>query len=373
MATDQPTTPNLGNLSNAAFMALPDWSVIAANVAGKDDTWASMDDCVVALLYRLIRENFAYINEAFACRVDTPLSLAAKAVTDSVHWRESDWPALDLTAAQLTGITPTPDLLWTCNGVDVDEISAIKLNAPSPGTVPVYAVVSAQGSTGAAPAYPFKFGLRNHADRYYYSDDTAIARQNAIAFQATFSLPEWPQDTANPIVLAKVADYTSAVDTGAGNRIGFEFGLGPAPVADPNSDPRDYCMYVRWYDSGDVEQRVIAVLPLSEFLVSAPIAITPGRRVTLGFHRYFTFSSESWACRFYVNGRDITGELDNMESPSIAASSDLRMHVGSAQLGLGYTGGPINNVAIWSSGDSSAVATAMLAMYLRGEGFQAAP
>lgn len=378
MATDQPTPPDLGNISNAQFLALPDWSVFATNIAGKDDTFASMEDCIVALLYRVIRDNLSYVNEALACRVDTPLSLAAKAVQSAVHWRETDWPALPLSLPRLSGSNPTPDILFSCNGTKLDDVTGtLSLNPPSPGTSIVYANVSAQGSTGSGPSYPFRFGIRTHAERWVYADDTSVVRSLDIGYQATYSLPEWPQDTIEPIVLAKVADFQSPVDVGANGRIGFEFGLGAAPATDANSNPRDYCLYVRWYDIGDVEEIVVATLPDSgpgSFLEAEPISITPGRRVTLGFHRHFDAGVQAYQVRFYVNGRDITGDVGGQTvPPDIAASSDLRLHIGSAQLGKSYTGGPVNNVLVWENADPDLLAASMLTAYLRGEGFQLPP
>ena len=379
MATDQPTPPDLGNLTNVQFLALPDWSVLATNIPGKDDTFESMIDCVVALLYRVIRDNFAYENEAWACRAVTPISLKIAALEQNaaVHWRETDWPAVGLTLAQLVGVTPLPDILFSCHGTKLDDVSGtLELNPPTPGTSIVYALVSAQGSVGANPL-PFLFGLRTHAERWVYADDTTLVRQQQIAYQASYSLPEWPQDTLEPIILAKVADFTSPVDVGPSNRIGFEFGLGPAPSADPNSNTRDYCLYLLWYDSGDAEQRSIALLPSEPvpFPDAEPIAITPGRRITLGFQRYFRGPpDEDWVVRFYINGRQATDVLGPFPgAPSIAQVSDLRLHIGSAQLGKSYTGGPINNVMVWANADPVAVPAAMLAAYQRGEGFQAVP
>ena len=371
MATDQPTPPNLGNISDAAFRALPDWAVAATNIVGKDDTFESMKDCVVALVYRELVENFAYINLAFACAVDTPLSLAAKAgVAGTVHWTSTDFPALGLTLARLVGVNPQPGILFSCNGTKLDNVSgSLKLNPPSPGTSIAYASIVSQGARiSNSPVY----GIRTHAQRWVYTDDTPISKSEDIAYQATYSLPEWPQDTVEPVILAKVADLNSAVDVGANNRIGFEFGLGPAPVADPNSNTRDYCLYLRWYDSGDVEQRVIALLPTPDFPAAEPISITPGRRITLGFHRYDS-GGGVWVTRFYINGLDATGPVGALTVPDISSSADLRLHIGSAQLGKSYTGGPINNVMVWQNPDVAAVAASMLTAYVRGEGFVLPP
>jgi hypothetical protein len=372
MATDQPTPPNLGNLSDAQLRALPDWAVKAVNQVGKDDTFASMEECVVALVYRLLLENIAYINLAFACEVDTPLSLAAKAVVETPHWRETDWPAIALTQSSLTGISPQPDIVFTCDGTALEAISgALSLTAGNPTGLIQYSIVSARGSTGASPVHPFVLGLRTHALRWVYSTDTAVVRSQNIAYQASYSLPEWPQDNSKPIVLAKVANFTTASDTGA-NRIGFEFGLGTPGIIDEFGEPRDYSLYVKWFEVGDSPRTIYAQGGAPNYPSDIYIGVTPGRRVTLGFHRYFDGSD--WRVRFYVNGREVADNIGvGLDEPSISASSDVRLHIGSAQLGESYTGGPVNNVAVWADAAEGALDAAMLAMYQRGEGFQVAP
>jgi len=377
MATDEPTPPDLGNITDAQFLALVDWAVQTENVDGKDDTFETMRTCIVALLYRLVRDNMQYLNNALACRVDTPLSLAAKAGVETKHWTSTDWPALGMTLLDMVGASPLPDIIFSCNGTKLDDVSGtLALNPPSPGTSLTYPVVSGGGSRGATPAYPFVFGVRTHAGRTVYADDTALVKTADIAYQASYSLPEWPQDTQAPIVLAKVADFTSATDTGPSNRIGFEFGLGPSPTADPNSTERDYVLYVRWYDALNVEQRVIAKLP-GAYADHEPISITPGRRITLGFHRYFTFTTESFTVKFFVNGLAVNDPEDPLvfvEDPDIASSANIRLHIGSAQLGASYTGGPVNNVMVWSDPpDAPTTADSMLTAYRRGEGFEAVP
>jgi len=370
----EPTPPDLGNISNAAFLALPDWSVIATNLAGKADTFTSLETCIVAIFYRLVRDNFEYLNEALACRIDTPLSLAAKSGEGVVHWTPTDWPAVGLTLANMTGANPAPGILFSCNGTNLDDVGGLTLSDNIAGELLTYAVVSAQGSLGSSPDYPFVFGLRTHATRYVHAEDTAIAKAQDIAYQATYSLPEWPQDSEANIVLAKVADFTSATDTGPSNRIGFEFGLGSAPSGPPGVGPRDYAPYVRWYDSGDVEQKIEASLPTSGPVTFSPgnIAITPGRRVTLGFHRYF--NGVNWSVIFLVNGRAVTTQVGTLAAPDIAAGANIRLHIGSAQLGVSYTGGPVNNVMVWANpSDHASVAASMLTAYSRGEGFEAVP
>lgn len=375
MATDQPTPPDLGNLTNAQFLALADWSVIATNIPGKDDTFESMQDCVVALIYRVIRDNFAYENLAWGCLVDTPISLkiAALELAATAQRTETDFPAIPLTSAAMVGVIPQPDLIWTCHGTRQEDSGGTILEPPSPGEDIVYPVVSAQGSLGSGPAFPFVFGIRTHAERAIHAGDTSVVRQQDIAYQASYSLPEWPQDTVQPIVLAKVADKDTPVDVGINNRIGFEFGLGRNTPGDVNANERDYCLYVRWYDAGDVEQRIVAKLASPAFPEVQPIGITPGRRITLGFHRHFDAGMGNWGVRFYVNGREVSGIQEVASAPSIATASDVRLHIGSAQLGMSYTGGPVNNVMVWANGDPAGVAAAMLTAYLRGEGFQAVP
>jgi hypothetical protein len=219
-------------------------------------------------------------------------------------------------------------------------------------------------------------GIRTHADRWVYVDDTPLARTQDVAYQASYSLPEWPQDNASPIVLAKVADFDSDVDTGPTNRIGFEFGLGTPGDNDGSGTPRDYSLYLKWYDSLDFENIAYAwggpPIPSTPYPTPIYIGVTPGRRVTLGFHRYF--NGLVWRVRFYVNGRMIADSApDEGDAPSVGSSSDIRLHIGSAQLGKSYCGGPVNNAALWSDAGEATLDAAMLALYQRGEGFEAAP
>lgn len=372
MATDQPTPPDLGNITAAQFLALIDWDRQPINIdPGKDDTFETLDDCIVALLYRIVRDNIAYINEAFACRVSTPLGIAAKAAqAGTQHWKETDFPALPLSNGTLASVNPIPDLIFSGHGTPLDRNGVIKMNPPGAGTSLTYAVVSG-GTCIADPGddYPFVFGIRTHAERWVFMDSSDIPKADRIAFQCSYALPEWPQDTVENIVLAKVANFLDPVDVGASNRIGFEFGLGPAPSSDPNSNARDYVMYLKYFTSSDVEQLVEATLPISgdpaEFDNADPISITPGRRITLGFHRFKPNSL--WSVQFYVNGVAITSSIGLLGDPSVSTSSDIRLHIGSAQLGKSYTGGPWNNACLWEN-PSGTLPAAMKTLYLRGEG-----
>ncbi len=373
---DQPTTPNLGNITQAAWQALPDWNRVPVNIPGKDDTFATLEDCVVALLYRIIRDNFDCVNEAFACRKDTPLSDKIQDIQDQVqtHWLPTDHPAKALRTSDFVGLNPTPNLLWSCDGEKVDDVGdVLKLNPPGIGTDIVYSIVVSKGSLNLGSKDQV-YGLRNHASRWYFADDNAIVKTDDIAFMASYQIPEWPQDTVEPIVLAKVSDYLVDVDVGVSNRIGFEFGLGPSPTSDVNSNERDYVMYLRWYDSGDVEQRSHALFEITgQRPVRQPISITPGRRITLGFHRYDS-GGGNWNVKFYINGLLVATDTTAYAAPDIASGSDIRLHIGSSQLGKSYVGGPVNNAVIWNNlADDTVVAGPMLGAYLRGEGFEVAP
>lgn len=370
MPTDQPTAPDLGNITDAAFLALPDWSVIATNILGKDDTFASMETCVIALFYRVLRDNMRYINDAFACRVDTPLSLAAKATSDSTHWLETDHPCKGLIDADFGGLSPIPDIIFDLNGHNVDDVGGVlKMNNGGPGTDIAYAVVAV---TGSSTVPQMILGARTHANRWLYSDDTPLVKTEQIAFQASFHIPEWPQDTVENIVLAKVADYTSPIDVGGLNRIGFEFGLGLSDVVNPDYQPRDYILYLRWYSSFDNVIDGVAKTPITgQRPALMPISITPGRRITLGFHRYL--NSSTYEVKFYINGVFVAID-QGLGGPDVSASSDIRLILGSAQLGKSYTGGPVNNACVWSNVDINVdMDGTMLGAYRRGEGFESAP
>lgn len=371
MATDEPTPPDLGNISAAQFLDLIDWDRQPVNIDGKDDTFETLNDCIVALLYRLIRDNIAYINEAFACRVSTPLGIAAKAAqAGTQHWKETDFPALALGNGSVGGVNPIPDLIFNGDGTPFDRNGVLKMNPPGAGTSITYAVVSA-GTCIAEPGddYPFVFGIRTHAERWVFMDSSDIPKAKLIAFQCSYALPEWPQDTVENIVLAKVANYLDPIDVGPNNRIGFEFGLGPAPSTDPNSNARDYVLYLKYYTAADVVQLVEATLPVSGdpamFDSAEPISITPGRRITLGFERQKP--NGFYEVVFYVNGVAITSPIGGLDEPSVSTSSDIRLHIGSAQLGKSYTGGPWNNASLWANPNSNLPAS-MKTLYLRGEG-----
>lgn len=374
MATvDQPTPPNLGNLTPGQFLALDDWSVAAQNQTGPDgeplpDTWTAMQFCVVALLYRLIRDNFAYENDAWACRVSTPLLEKILSLETQLQSRPTDNLGQALTIALLGSFaTQAPSLLFNCDGDVTDPVTgtALLVNVDSPATPhPVYQVVNAQGSQG--PTGTVVYGLRTTLNRWYYTD----------AYEAEFALnalhvscnvvPQWPQDSSagSKTVLLKVADHLTTDETGASKRMQFEFGLQDAGTGfDAAAHGTDRVLYLRYYDANDVEQKATALVG------GEAVGIGYGREITVGFARILV--GNDFDVSFYVNGV-LINTVTPLAVPSAGNDTGIRLHVGAGQLGEGAAGGPINNVYYLASGTSISQAasdTLMNSVYRIGAGY----
>lgn len=344
-AIDQPTAPNLGNQTLAQFLNLPDWAVIATNQLADDgselpDTFTAMEFCVVALFYRLVRDNFAYENEAWACRVQTPLLTKIQELEQQLQTRATDnrGQALTLTLLQ-TFALPTPTLLYSGDGTVLDpvtnQVTLINVDPPD-DPHPVYHVVNARG--GASTPGAITYGLRATSNRYYYTASHVPQFESTDIVASCNVVPQWPEDSGadSKIVLLAVKRYDVASDTGATDRMQFEFGLSRALTAfDPNAHGTDRVLYLRYYDAGDVEQIIPALVN------GEAVGISPGREVTLAFS--FIDTGGTGDLRFYVNGVPIyTASGVNLLSPG--TSSDIRLHVGSDRFGDHHCGGPINNV-----------------------------
>lgn len=363
---DQPTPPNLGNLSAAQFLALPDWSVAATNQLSPTggelpDTFTAMDLCVVALFYRLVRDNFAYVNDALGCNVSTPILEKINSLQGSVQWRATDNDSQALTKDLLDFFAvPLPDLLFNCNGAVVDNINGqITLrNVDAPATpAEVYHVVSARG--GPATPGDVVYGLRVTQNRHYYTDVPTLAMQSRSFSLSANLTPQWSQDSSigSKAVIAKVADYLTATETGA-KRLQFEFGLQSIDIADDAAaHGTDRVLYVRWRDAFDDEQIAYAQVG------SGHVGIGMGREVTLGFVLHDGLFG-STRVRFFVNGVFIN-QHTGFEPAEPGSDSDIRLLVGAGFDGSGWVGGPINNIYYTGSSASDA---AMHAIYRIGAG-----
>lgn len=369
---DEPTPPNLGNLSDAAFRALPDWAVNPTNqpdAAGvvPENTWAKMMTCCLALFYELVRENFAYENLAWGCNVSTPLLEKVNSLVGAIQWRATDNSSRALTLADIGAASiPTPNVLYSCNATLVDEVTSVALLNVAAPTTPhaVYCVVNAHGGAGIASS-SVVYGLRGTANRWFYAgQDITPTRDTAIMASCNVTL-EWPQDSSvgSKIVLLKVADWGTATETGATKRIGFEFGVSKSALSPPDDKAHgtDYVLYLRWFDSGDVEQIAFPTVN------GEAVSIGLHREVTLAFQRYEVEPSDN-RVRFFVNGVEV-GVSSGHERPSIGSDSDMRLHVGANQLGANACGGPINNVYVLGSPPTNDESQAINAIYRLGAGY----
>ncbi len=342
---DQPTPPNLGNQLPTEFLQIPEWAVQATNRDDVEDTIDGLRYCVNAVLHRIIRDNFLYLNEALACRVDTPLSLAAKA-SSGERWRPGDDCAAPVWPSDLTGVgIELPDHLFPFNRSAFDYITpGLRFqNTENPADIRMlYAAANAPGSRTTDPVQVI-WGLRNHATRWYWTNSPLVScqrDQTIVSLQV--KLPQWNQANEG-CVLLKYAQPFEDPDTGA-FRMGFEFGLGPAgnpstPEEDPAADAQDYVPYVKWYDGNDTE----VVCKLSTSFDS--LCISPGAEWTLGFHRR-PVGEVSYIVDFYINGLLVGSSVTTGPSPATSALSDLRLIVGSDKYGDRYCVGPIRNVAV---------------------------
>jgi hypothetical protein len=341
---DQPTAPNLGNQSLAAFLSLPDWSVNATNQPGTDgeplpDTWGAMELCVVALLYRLMRDNFAYENEAWACRQSTPLLQKVESLSQSLQSRPTDNLGQAVTLTKLaTYALPAPTLLFDCNGDNLDQVSGQfrLIDTDGAGQLNNYCVVRANGST-ATPG-DILYGMRATLSRYYYTNAAVAQFQSQNVVASVNVTLQWPENSAeaSKIVLLKVCNYLTDDETGALNRMQFEFGLQDWGAFDPNGHGTDYALYLRYYDAGDLEVRRVAEVN------GNPVCIGLGREITLGF-ALLELTPGSWTTSFYVNGVLVSSSV-SQSPPSAGTNNDIRLHVGSDQGGKHWAGGPLNNV-----------------------------
>lgn len=343
-AIDQPTPPNLGNQSLAQFLNLPDWAVIATNQTTEDgaelpDTFTAMQLCVVALFYRLVRDNFAYENEAWACRQMTPLLAKIEALQGQLQSRPTDnlGQALTLTLIQ-TFALPTPTLLFNGNGTVLDPVTATVnlINVDAPGTPhAVYHVVNARG--GLSTPGDVTYGLRVTKNRYYYTD-ASVAQFLSTSFLASCTVvPQWPEDSSlnSKIVLLKLARYDSADETGDLSRVPFEFALSKAAPTDAAAHGTDLVLSLRYFNENEIEQYRYATVN------GEAAGIGLGREITLGFS-LLTAGLDS-TITFFINGVSVT-TWAAVDPPDPGTSSNMRLHVGADQFGNNWCGGPINNV-----------------------------
>ncbi len=369
-AIDQPTPPNLGNQTLANFLNLPDWSVIATNQLAEDgselpDTFTAMQLCVIALFYRLVRDNFAYDNEAWACRQSTPILEKIIALQGQIQARPTDNLGQALTTTLLQAFAlPIPTLLFSGNGIVLDPVTATVslINVDPPG-IPhaVFHVVNARG--GQAVPGDVTYGLRVTKNRYYYTD-ASIPQFLLNSFLASCNVvPQWPEGSGlnSKIVLLKLARYDIADETGDLSRLAFEFALSKAPSTDAAAHGTDLVLSLRYFDFDDVERYFYASIN------GEAVGIGLGREITLGFSALSTGSSSD--ITFYVNGIIISGFIA-VQAPDPGTSANMRLHVGADQFGDNWCGGPVNNVYYAADPASQAtIDSTMHGVYRLGAGY----
>ena len=354
MAVDQPTPADLGNLTEAQFLALLDWSINPVNNdPSADDTFAAARQCIVPLLYRIYRENFRWINEAFACRVDTPLSLKAAmgggggAPFTPASWADTDNGSVPLTAAFMSSLAiQPPTMLFTCNGTADDEYSAQSLIEVDSGTSDeiIFAVASSRGSEGLSGGV--FYGARPTLEHWYANGtyDSSVSTTRNVLFSAK-ACPEWGQSN-DGIVIACVTDITAPTSPNgfADGSTQWVFSL---ESADLGGSGQDWSLVLTY---GNLPNR--AVCRLGDY-TGNPISITSGRDYTLGF-AVVDLGGGNSVVRFFVNGLQVG--VDQTSAFSFWTARDdgaMRLQVGAFRQGDRYCGGHVSNVYYWNGNDGA--------------------
>lgn len=361
---DQALPPNLGNETNATFLLRPEWSPDYQNPDG-GDFLATLNFCINAVWGRAVRDNFAYINRVFRCEQSTPLSDLVCNVPVSATWRPSDDGSFAILAGDFaTAGVLVPTNFWNLDGDFVPQIGTPVIRQNEQNDRRIYTWKSVRGRDGAAGGRVI--GLRTFHEWGAFTDpfDSSIVESLSIAASVTCRIPEWPQAN-DGITLLAVKHKRLQAETGAVDRMGWEFGLGRSDLTPPDV-PNEYCLFLRWFTEGDVEQYTSARI-VDSTTFEQPIGITPGNDWTLGFHR--REEAGLYHTDFYVNGV-LVFTSDGLVIPAFGSSTDIRLLVGAGSDGVQFVGGPIRNVALWrNTDDAAAVGPSQLFVYQKGTGF----
>jgi hypothetical protein len=362
---DQAAPVNLGNETDAQFILRPEWAPDYQNPDG-GDLFETLNFCINAVWGRAIRDNLRYINRVFRCEQSTPLSdLICNAPTNAT-WRPSDDGSYAIQAADFAAAgVLAPSNFWNLDGDFVPQFGTPTLRQDEGSQKRVYTWKSVLGRDGASGGRVI--GLRTFHQWGAWSDpfDAGIVDSPSIAGSITCRIPEWNQAN-NGIVLMAVKHKRDSAETGATDRMGWEFGLGALGFG-PSTDPREYALYLRYRTAADAEKGEAASI-IDSSATSQPIGITPGNEWTLGFHRRES-SPGFYQWDFYINGV-LSYTSDAYDAPSFGSSTDIRLLVGGGSDGVKFVGGPIRNVALWrDTDDAAAVGAAMLFVYQKGAGW----
>lgn len=348
---DNNTTPDLGLRTSAEFFLIPEMASDYQTPPLIDDTFVELAHCVNAVWARFVREALHEINEVFACRKDVPLSdkIPVDGGGEGTSWRAGHDFSHQLSGNDFPGGNQ-PQGLYP---LSIDGFPALGSGefvshvTPSLSVLNFGIVSSPEHETPTLPIV----GLVNSGVRQYWLDTTGKADAEDIFFSMTLRIPSWNQAN-DGVVLASVRRFDSADETGATDRLGWEFGLGTwidGAVHDTGSVPsgteQDRVLYLRWYDGTQVIQ-----VNAKSNTFGHQFSIQPGPEWTLGFQRWANpADSDNIRVRFYVNGLRVAEVFSGKPASAVGTSGNIRLVLGSRESSIKFAGGPIRNVYWWDT------------------------
>ncbi len=377
---DTESVPNLGLQTLTGFFEIPEMAAAYETAADVDDTFAELDACINAVWARHIRAALGEINEVFACRkTGVPLLDQVKKNTADIsglgggggsnHWRAGD-DAIETLGTPEFPVGKQPTGLFSLNGSPNDAKSVAQVvDHVAPASVRLnWGVATQAGATGLTQKF---LGLANSGVRHYWLDTTGLAKgEGDLAFFMTTRVPSWNQAN-NGVVFASYRRFDSAVETGASDRMSWEFGLGQmidgalhtsGPI--PTGTEQDRVLYLRYFDDVGAEQPVVVVAASSP---SGPqFSLQPGPEWFVGFNRYEGTSSNH--VDFYLNGRKISTRSGVPAWSTPGSSADMRLNIGSRELGVKFCGGPIRNLFWWNDQSDALDEDLILQLYQQSVG-----
>lgn len=366
---DNAAPPNLGNESTVQVTERPEFAQNYTNPDG-GDTFDSLKDCNNANLARSQRDFTIQTNEAFACRHPTPLLAKVNAIVADSS-RPSDDKAYAIQAGDFAAAgVQQPQYFWHLNGDNTNKGSGasqtILQDDQTGGRA--YTYVRSNGRPGAATDDDV-IGMRTFRKAGGFSDPYLASLSTATTFAGsiTVRVPEWPQANERIVLMATKHRQIDA-ETGATDRMGFEFGLGPSNSPFPGNQNQSYALYLRWITSDEVEEFLVNEI-LDDFEAAQGVGVTPGYEWTLGFHIYDPGGGN--VVDFYVNGKFKHQAVNLTGSPLAAGNStSIRLLVGAGSDGKQFAGGPVRNVMLHTTVlDPPVVASLMEFLYQKGAGF----
>ncbi len=342
-----PTNPPLGEVSEAALRAIPEFTNPFVNRAGVPDDMDDLGTRCNASWPRAIFEFIVQVNEAFAGRT-TPPGFAAIA---GKYWRPGDdgvqlVETLDIGAY---AIQP-PSHLW-----HLDQTLAAYLGSTamlsSDGARDLYSIVNARGGVNGEANFIHAGQSFYGAHRYSAANLAGIGA--VLAFSCFVQIDRWNETPDGTIIAAHMA-YDRATKTGASYRLGFELGLG---YASGTATTDELCLYYRHVNGSDVE------------VVKFPITGGAGR-VTLPMGQEFclSFLRTATDIAIYVNGLVYYASgFGGGNGPSAGTAPEMRLLLGSDWDGSRALYGHLRNVAVWTGAQPNAAG--LQNFYRVGSGF----